>query len=300
MNINNYIEFINESFDSKKLSGVFSYINKKKDIFIDHLKSVCIDNDILLSNVTDDFFQYMSYVEFESELKKGELFNLPFAAFGFKLDGEYVDYETFNTLRRLDYYSVLKKCDFFLVFSLGRSEHKGLVDIVKKRADYKEIKKQEDIFDKLGKIDTQDVERIAKQLKRLFGGEYPLFYINYINSKRALFGTGDLFSLENLNRDGLLRSMHEFNIKLIEKLSKNRKDVYVIILLEINNHIKQKLEKFFIESSDDIYGYVHYLQTILQVCNDYDIDIYISNFIVYGVMDNTRNIETALKIIKKI
>jgi hypothetical protein len=294
MSINNYIEFVNESFDSKKLSGVFSYIERKKDTFIRHLKSVCIDNDILLSNVTDDFFQYMSYVEFESELKKGELFNFPFVSFGFKLDGEYVDYETFSTLKHnLDYYSGLKKCDFFLVFSLGGSEHKGLNDLVKKRVYYKEINKQEDIFDKLGKIDTQDVERIAKQLKRLFGGEYPLFYIN---SKRSLFGTGDLFSLENLNRDGLLRSIHKFNIKLIEKLSKNRKDVYVIMLLEINNHIKQKLEKFFIESSDDIYGYVNYLQTILQVCNDYDI----SNFINYGVMDDTRNIETALKIIKKI
>ena len=307
MNINNYLEFINESFDSAKLSGVFSYIEIKRASFISNLKRICINNDILLSSVTDDLFQYMSYVEFESELSKSdsEVLKRPFVAFGFKLDGTYVDYEMFKSQLPddLDNYA-LKHCDFFLVFSLGEvgSEHKGLSDLTKKRAENKEIKKQEDIFDKLGQIDPENVERIAKQLKRIFGGEYPLFYISYKPS--SYIRSQNLFSLENLNSGGLLRSIHEFNIKLIKKLSENRKNKNVIMFLEMNNHIKQKLEKFFVESSDDIYSYVQYLQTIREICSDYNIHDYIARLMEYDTFSSARpkkeNMESALKIIKKI
>jgi hypothetical protein len=76
------------------------------------------------------------------------------------------------------------------------------------------------------------------------------------------------------------------------------------MFLEMNNHIKQKLEKFFIESSDDIYSYGQYLHTIREICSDYNIDDYIRRLMEYDTFSSARpnkeNMETALKIIKKI
>jgi hypothetical protein len=307
MNIINYVGFINESFESKKIKGILSYItgDVNKRNFLYSLKDECKKNDILVSDVSDDSFEYLSVIDFVDELNdKGDRISFPCIVFLFSSKG---NIQSCFKLSKYDNFTASSiQADFCLVLNLDKvkDSSKGLNDLLDIRKKRKESPKTKDIFDIMGNRDPLDLPRVSKQLKRLFGGSYPLFYISHM---RAHFrGTKNNIEIGyNLNHQGILRDIHNFNIKIINFLTRTKGSETVEKIMEINEVIKNKIDRFTIEDYDDCESFVWYLSTILEILDSHDILWIIRDITDFRDPDHDcyysiDYFDVALKIIKKI
>lgn len=302
MNIVNYVEFINEAFESKKIKGILSYItgDENKGDFLHALKDVCIKNDILVSNISDDSFEYLSVIDLVDELENRNDRSSPIIIFLFSSEGNLESH--FKMSKYVNTKSI--KGDFCLVLNLDKvkDSSKGLKDLRNIRRKRKEAPKTKDIFDIIGNKDPLDLPRISKQLKRLFGGSYPVFYISVMRSNFR--GTkGNIEIGDNLNYLGNLRDIHNFNISIINALTRLRGSKTVEKIMEINEVVKNKIDRFLIEDYDDYESFMWYLSTVLEILDSRGIIWIIQDIPSMRDPDYYNNLEdfdSCLKIIKKI